>query len=190
MSRAPSVACPWFPIWVATPAARAALVSSRHSCKRMRERLLAIDVLARADGRHRRDGVDVVGRADRDGIDVLRLFVEHPPKIFVAPRLGKGLKRTGRAFVVNVAQRDDIGPQTRDGGDVAAAHAAGADARDVHSLARCDEARAAQDVPGHDREPKAALPAVARNVLREWPTAWTIQPRSLPCLIVLSIQES
>ena len=37
--------------------------------ERVRQRLLAVDVLARADRRHRRDGVDVVGRADRDGVD-------------------------------------------------------------------------------------------------------------------------
>ena len=95
--------------------------------QRVRQRLLAVHVLARADRRHRRDGVDVVGRADRDGVDAARFLVEHLAEIFVAPRLGKGLKRAGCALVVDVAQGDDVGAQARDGGDVAAPHAAGAD---------------------------------------------------------------
>ena len=120
--------------------------------QRVRERFLAVNVLAGADGRHRSDGMHVVRRADRDGVDVLCLLVEHEAEILVSPRFGKRLKRAGGAFVVDVAQGDDVGPQARDGGDIAAAHAAGADSGDVHSLARCDEAGAAQDVAGHDRE--------------------------------------
>ena len=83
---------------------------------------------------------------------VAGFLVEHLAEIFVSARLGKGLKRAGGALVVNVAEGDDVGAQARDGGDVAASHAAGADAGDVHSLARRDEARAAQDVAGDDHE--------------------------------------
>ena len=57
--------------------------------QRVRERLLAIDVLAGANRGHRGHGVNVIGRADRDGVDVLRLLVEHLAKILVAPRLRK-----------------------------------------------------------------------------------------------------
>jgi hypothetical protein len=53
------------------PGHRAAFV------QRAGERLLAVHVLAAADRRHRGDGVDVVGRADRHRVDVPRLLVEH-----------------------------------------------------------------------------------------------------------------
>ena len=76
--------------------------------ERVGERLLAVDVLARADRRHRGDGVDVVGRADRDGVDVLRLLVEHLAEILVPPRLREGLERAGGALVVHVAEGDDV----------------------------------------------------------------------------------
>ena len=142
VSRAPSVACPWLPIWVITPAAFAALVSSRHSCERVRERLLAVDVLARADRGHRGDGVDVVGRADGDGVDVLGLLVEQLAEVLVAPGLGKGLEEPAARVVVDVAEGDDVRAVLGVGGDVAAAHAAGADPRDVDPLARRD------DIPG------------------------------------------
>ena len=38
--------------------------------QRVRQRLLAIDVLARLDRGHRRNGVNVIGRADRHGVNV------------------------------------------------------------------------------------------------------------------------
>jgi hypothetical protein len=73
------------------------------------ERFLAIDVFARADGCHCGDCMYVVWRADRNGIDVLRLFIEQEPKILRSPRAGKSLKRAGGSFVVNVTQGHDIG---------------------------------------------------------------------------------
>ena len=87
VSRAPSVACPWLPICVITPAARAALVKRAAFVQRVRQRLLAVDVLAGADRGQRGHGVDVVGRADGDGVDVLRFLVEHDAEILVAPGL-------------------------------------------------------------------------------------------------------
>ena len=120
--------------------------------QRVRERLLAVDVLAGADGRHRRDGVNVVGRADRDGVDVFGFLVDHLAEIFVAPRLGKCAERPGGALVVDVAQGDDVGSEPGHGGDVASAHAAGADSADIDSLARRDEARPAQHVARDDHE--------------------------------------
>src|SRR5262249_27025808 len=50
------------------------------------------------------------------------------------------------AFVIDIAQGDDIGPEFSKGGDVAAAHASGPDARQVDPLTRRDEARSPQDV--------------------------------------------
>ena len=154
VSRAPSVACPWFPIWVATPAARAGFGQLTSFVQSMRHWFLAIDVLTSADGRHCRDGMDVIGRANRNGIDVFRLFVEQEPKIFVSSRFGKGLKRTGRSFIVDVTQGDDIGPQACDGSDVAAAHTTGTDTCDIQSLTGCDESCTAQDVPGYKSKPE------------------------------------
>ena len=120
--------------------------------KGVSQRLLAVDVLAGADGRHRRDGVNVIGRADRDGVDLLRFLVDHLPEIFVAPRLGECVKRAGGALVVDVAQGDDVGSEPGDGGDVASSHAAGTDSADIDSLARRDEARPAQHVARDDHE--------------------------------------
>ena len=82
--------------------------------QRVRQRLLAVDVLAGPDRRHRGDGVDVVGRADRDGVDVLGFLVEHLAEVLVSPRLREGLERAGRAVVVDVAQGDDVGAELAD----------------------------------------------------------------------------
>ena len=114
---------------------RAALV------ERMREGLLAIHMLARPNGGHRGEGMNMIGRADRDGIDVRRLLVEQAAKILVSPRLGKRAKRSGRPHVVNVAQRDDIGPIPRMRCNIAAPHAPGTDSGEIH------RARSEQDTP-------------------------------------------
>ncbi len=123
---------------------RAALV------QRVRERLLAIHVLTRADRGHRGHGVNVVGRADGHGVDVVRLLVEHDAKILVAPRLGKGPIRAGGTLVVDVAQGDDVGAVAGVRGDVAATHSPRADARQVHALAGGQKTRAPQHMPRHD----------------------------------------
>ena len=94
----------------------------------------------------------VIRRADGDGIDGAGFFLQHDAEVFVAMRLGKGLKRAGGAHVVNIAECDDVGPQACHGRDVASSHAAGADSRNVYSLARRDESRAAQDMAGYDHE--------------------------------------
>ena len=114
VSRAPSVACPWLPICVATPACAGGLGQLAAFVERVRQRLLAVDVLAGPDRRHRGDGVDVIGRADGHGVDLLGLLVEHHAEILVAARLGKGLKRAGGALVVDVAQGDDVGADPAD----------------------------------------------------------------------------
>ena len=60
--------------------------------QRVRERLLAIHMLAGADGCHGRNGVHVIRRADGDGIDCAGFLFEHNPEVFVAMRLRKCLK--------------------------------------------------------------------------------------------------
>ena len=146
------MACPWLPICVATPAAAGRLGQLAALVQRVRQRLLAIDVLAGANRGHRGDGVNVVGRADRDRVDVLGLLVEHHAKILVAPRLGNAANEPAPRGVVDVAQGDDVGAVLGVRGDVAAAHAPGADPRHVDALARRHKAGAAQHVPGHDGE--------------------------------------
>ena len=69
-----------------------------------------------------------------------------------ARALGNGLERAGGALVVDVAEGDDVRAVLGVGGDVAAPHAAGADPRDVHPLARRDVTRPAQHVARDDRE--------------------------------------
>ena len=88
-----------------------------------------------------RAGMNVIGGTDRDRVDVLRCLVEHLAEVLVPPRLGERLVGAGGALVVHVAQGDDVGAEPGEGGDVAAPHAPGADARQVDALTRGDEAR-------------------------------------------------
>src|SRR5262249_29993908 len=114
------------------------------------ERLLTVDVLASADGCQRGNGMDVVRCADRHGVDVLRLLVEHHAKVLVAPRSREGPIGASGPFVIHVAQGDDIGTKPGERGDVAAAHAAGADAGQVDPLTRRDKASPSQHVTWDD----------------------------------------
>ena len=99
---------------------------------RVGHRLLDIDVLPGAEGRHRDRGVHVVGRGDHHRVDVLPLVQEHP---IVAELLGlrEGLEGARRLVRVDVAQGDDVlGGHVA---DHAAALAADADPGDVQLLA-------------------------------------------------------
>src|SRR5262245_44800511 len=91
-------------------------------------------MLAGPDGSHRRHGVNMVWRADRDGVDVASLFVEQLAKILVAPSLGKGPVATGRALIVHIAEGDDVATEPGERRDIAAPHASGADAGQVDGL--------------------------------------------------------
>ncbi len=132
--------------------------------ERVRERLLAIDVLAGADGGHGGHGMDVVGRADADRVDVIGLLVEHDAEVFVAPGLGEIVKRAGSPLFVDVAEGDDVGAVLGVGGDVAAAHAAGADAGQVDTLAGRNEAGPAEHVPRHDQQAQAGTCRDAKKI--------------------------
>ncbi len=114
-----------------------------------RQRLLNVDVLAPLHGGHRNHGVQVVRRGDDHRVDVL-LLVEHLAEIRPLLRVGILLEDGGRVLGVHVAQGHDV--LARALGDVVLPHAADADAGDVQLLARGRVARAAQDVPGHNRE--------------------------------------
>jgi len=88
-------------------------------------------MLAGANGRHGRHGVNVIGRADRHRIDVPGLAIEHLTKILVPPRIGVRPKRPRGPLIIDIAQSDDIAPQPRQGRDVPAPHAARPDAGQV-----------------------------------------------------------
>ena len=62
---------------------------------RVRQGLLAVDVLARLDGHHGRDGMDMVRRRHHDGVDVLVLLLEHHPKVVVLRGVRELLERPG-----------------------------------------------------------------------------------------------
>jgi hypothetical protein len=109
--------------------------------QRVRERLLRVDVLAGVDRRHRDDGVRVVGRADGYGVDVVGLLVEHLAEILVAAGVGVIGEGLLAAFLVDVAQGDDVALEPCKLGDLCPAHPAAADAREV-------ELSAGRRVPG------------------------------------------
>jgi hypothetical protein len=95
-------------------------------------------VLASLDGGHRCDGVNVVGCADRDRVNVPRFFVEHLAKIFVSPRLWMRIECPCRPGLVDIAQRHVIRTEFSDRRDVPASHATATNASDVEPLAwRC-----------------------------------------------------
>ena len=58
-------------------------------------------------------------------------------------------------------------PSRRDGGDVASAHSAGADSRDIDSLARRDVTRPPSTWRGTIVKPRASPPVAARNDRRD-----------------------
>jgi hypothetical protein len=122
----------------------------------MGQGLLAIDVLAPLDGRHGRHGVRMVGRADDHRVDLVRHLVEHLAEVLID--LGVRELRDLRTLAalgpqVHVAQGDDLRAAVAgDRFDVAAAHAASADAGDVQSLTGRRRALPSQDVPGYNRK--------------------------------------
>ena len=116
--------------------------------------LLAVDVLAPLDGRHRRHGVGVVGRADDHRVDLLVHLVEHLAEVLV--HLGVRELRNRRALAmlrpqIDVAEGHDVGA-LGDLVDVVTASPAGADRGDVQFLAGRRLSLAPQHVPRHNRK--------------------------------------
>src|SRR5262245_48567102 len=102
----------------------------------MRERLLAVHMLARVNARHRSDCVNMVGRADRYGIDLLAFLVEHLAEVFVSLRLRVRCECAGRPNLIHVAERDDIRPELAERRDVGATHRTHTNTSDVYLFAR------------------------------------------------------
>src|SRR5262249_24106517 len=104
-------------------------------CRRVRQRLLAVDMLAGADRQQRRQGMMMIGRRDGDGIDLLADLVEELAVVVELPGLWPGCGAFAKPVLVDVAQRDDL--HQRPGLlDVAGALAPDADARDAEPTVR------------------------------------------------------
>ena len=115
---------------------------------RARERLHAADVLLRAQGGKRHEGVRVVGRAAVDGIYLVALLREHLAEVAVAARLGKLLVGLLGVDVVHVAQRLHLETGLGEPLDLPVPHAAHAHAAERDAVAR--GRRAAEHMARHD----------------------------------------
>ena len=104
--RVPSRACPWFPIWVATPLVRAMSASARASAT-VRVSGFSQYMLAAAHRLHRDDRVGVVQGGNDDRIDV-RFAVQHLAVVGVGGRLGILIERRSGVAGVHIAERHDI----------------------------------------------------------------------------------
>ena len=71
----------------------------------VRQRFLAVDMLAVVEGRHRRRGVGVVGGGDMDGVDRAGELVEHLPEVGEPLRPFVDLTGGGKVAGVDIAQR-------------------------------------------------------------------------------------
>ena len=117
----------------------------------MRQRLLAVDVLAHLHGHDGGRGVRVVGRADRHGVDLLAHLVEHLAVVDVT-FWPSGTSRACRlaSVLVDVAEGDDVA-EVAGLVDVAGALAADADAGDVQLLVGAEP-------PAQPCRPRAKIP--------------------------------
>ena len=112
------------------------------------QRLLTVDVLAAGHGPHGGGGVHVVGAGDEDGVDVL-VLIQHDAEILVFRRVGKLFEGAFGAFVIGIAEGDDVlagaAVQVRE------ALAAGTDGGDVELLRRRLVAKGLERGGGIDR---------------------------------------
>ena len=73
----------------------------------VRERLLAVDVLAEPQRRQRGERVGVFGRAHDDRVEFAGVVVE-PSKVAESPCLWDASRRPGRGRLIDVAEGDDV----------------------------------------------------------------------------------
>ena len=83
---------------------------SHHPClvHAVRQRLLAVAVLAQLHGHHAGRRVRVIRRADHDCIDLCMHFVQHPAEVLVAFGLRELLEVLRGPCFVHVAQGDEV----------------------------------------------------------------------------------
>ena len=74
----------------------------------MRQRLLAVDMFAKADGHRRGRGVGVVGSGDGHGVDALGLLFQHLPEVGILGRLRVAVEHVRRTAGIDVAKCHDV----------------------------------------------------------------------------------
>ena len=116
---------------------------------RVRQRLLAVDVLAALDGRHRHHGVRVIGGGHDYRIDGLLHPVEHFAEVLELPGGGVFLAETGGRRRIDVAQGHDVAV-LRQGIAVFAARPAQPDHGNIQPVAGRSLPAAGHCTTGHD----------------------------------------
>ena len=126
----------------------------------MRERLLAVDVLAQVERGLGDHGVRMVGRRDDHGVDPIANLVEHPAEVVERLRLGMALGGLAQAVLVNVAEGDDIlASQRLEVVGPATAHTHEGDVQLLGQAAASQKRGYAQNAKARGRESASELPA-------------------------------
>ncbi len=147
-----------------------------HLVQRARQRLLAVDVLAGLERSHGDGRVGVVGGGDGDGVDALRVLVEHLAEVAVPLRPRVAQEGVVAGLPVHVAERVDR--LAADTGHVRAAHPPHPDAGDAQRVARRAVAPP-QHVPRDDVE----RPEGPRGLPPEFPPAHPLAGHRLTPLV-------
>ncbi len=74
----------------------------------MRQRLLAIHMLAHLYSHHGRHCVEIIRRRYSNGVDIFSLFFQHPAEIAVLFRPGILVKRTRCMFPIYITKRYNV----------------------------------------------------------------------------------
>jgi len=108
---------------------------------RMGQRLFTVAVFAHPHGGHGGGGMDVIGRGDEHGVDLIAHLVQQLAKIAVLLGLGESFETAFRPALVHIAQGDDVFAGTI--ADVPGALPSHADAGNVQFFVRRAVLRAA-----------------------------------------------
>src|SRR5262245_19264468 len=120
----------------------------------MRERLLTIHMLARANAGHRRDRVNMVGCADRHGVNTLVFLIEHLAKVFVTLRARMGRERRSSANFIDIAKRNNVSAELGECRNVDTTHGADTNSGDVYPFTGRHLPCPAEYMSRHNRETK------------------------------------
>ena len=94
----------------------------------VRQRFLAVDMLAMVEGRHRRGGVGVIGSGNVDGVDRAGELVKHLPEVGEPLRSLVDLTGGGKVAGVDITQRHHLDVRMGgEGREIGPPHAADAD---------------------------------------------------------------
>ena len=131
---------------------------------RVRQRLLAIDVLAHPHGGHGGRRMVMVGRGDDHGVDLRALLLEQPAIVGVALGVLELLEVLSGPLLIDVADRDDLA-EVRHVLGVALPLASHADAGEVQHLVGPDATRPAMPAIGEHPEPRDRGPVQERSTI-------------------------